>query len=80
MKKIYRNANDTMRVAAIERNNKYVIVIEKERAMLVASRNSRNPHVEHYYDHYEKEFDNKEQANRYFKGIKRNNPTLTRMQ
>lgn len=77
--KRYANANDTIRVGAIERNGKYVIIVEKGRKMLVATRNKRSPHVEVYYDHYEKEFDNKDKANAYFKGIKKNNPTLKRI-
>lgn len=77
--KIYKNANDTMRVGAVEKDGKYIIIIEKERKMLVASRNSRKAHVETYNTHYEKSFDSKEKANAYFKGIKKNNPTLTRI-
>jgi hypothetical protein len=74
--KIYKNESDTMRVGACERDGKYIIIIEKERKALVASRNSHKPHVEEYTAHYEKAFDTKEQANRYFLGIKKNNPTL----
>lgn len=74
--KIYKNANDTVRVGATEKNGKYVIIVEKERKVLVATKGSHKPHVETDYSHYEKAFDTKEQANRYFLGIKRNNPTL----
>lgn len=77
--KTYKNENDTMRVGALERDGKYIIIIEKEKQMLVASRNSRKPHTESYYTHYEKRFDSREKANAYFKGIKRNNPTLARI-
>ena len=34
--KIYKNANDTVRVGAMERNGKFVIIVEKERKTLVA--------------------------------------------
>lgn len=74
--KLYRNENDTVRVGALERDGRFVIIIEKERKLLVATKGSRKAHVETDYTHYEKEFDTKESANRYFKGIKRNNPTL----
>jgi hypothetical protein len=74
--KIYKNANDTMRVGATEKNGKYIIIIEKEHKMLVATKNNHKAHVETDYSHYEKVFDTKEQANRYFLGIKKNNPTL----
>ena len=76
--KIYKNANDTVRVGAMERNGKFVIIVEKERKTLVASRNSHKPHIESYYDHFEKEFDDKDRANSYFRAIKKNNPTLKR--
>lgn len=75
--KIYKNANDTVRVGAVEKNGKYVIIVEKERKMLVASKNSHKSHIETDYSHFEKAFDTADQANRYFLGIKRNNPTLT---
>lgn len=74
--KMFKNENDTMRVGAEERNGKYIIIIEKVRKTLVASRNSHKAHVEEYTTHFEKAFDTKEQANRYFLGIKKNNPTL----
>lgn len=73
---MYKNEKDTMRVGAYEKDGKYIIVVEKERPMLVASKNSTKAHVEYDYTHYEKQFDTKEQANRYFMGIKKNNPTL----
>ena len=76
---IYKNANDTMRVAATEKEGNYLIIIEKEMKMIVATKGSRNPHVESYYTHFEKAFKTKEQANAYFKGIKKNNPTLKKM-
>lgn len=79
MKK-YRNANDTMRVGAYEENGKYIIIINKERKMLVATKGSSKAHVETYYTDYRKEFDNPHKANRYFKGIKANNPTLVRFE
>lgn len=78
MKK-YRNADDTMRVGAYEKDGKYIIIIEKIRKTLVASRNSHKAHTEEYTTHFEKTFDTAEQANRYFLGIKKNNPTLKAM-
>lgn len=77
--KIYKNANDTMRVGAVEKDGKYIIIIEKERKMLVATKGNRKAHTETDYSHYEKAFDTAEQANRYFLGIKKNNPTLARV-
>ena len=77
--KIYKNSNDTMRVGAVEKGGKYIIIIEKERKILVASKGSRKSHIESDYSHYEKAFDTAEQANRYFWGIKKNNPTLARV-
>ncbi len=74
--KVYKNENDTMRIGAYEKNGKYYLVIEKEIRMLVATRNSKKSHVEYDYKHYEKEFNNAQQANNYFKAIKKNNPTL----
>lgn len=77
--KIYKNSNDTMRVGATVRDGRYVIIIEKQRKMLVASKNSHKAHVESDYSHYEKSFNTAEEANRYFKGIFKNNPTLRAM-
>ena len=74
--KIYKNESDTMRVGAYEKDGEYIIIIEKIRKTLVASKNSRKAHVEEYTTHFEKAFNTAEQANRYFKGIKKNNPTL----
>lgn len=74
--KMYKTENDAMRVGAMQKNGKYIIVVEKERKMIVATKGNRKPHVETYYTHFEKSFDDAEQANRYFLGIKRNNPTL----
>lgn len=74
--KLYKNENDSMRVGAVEKNGKYIIIIEKKRNMLVASKNSRKAHIEEDYSHFEKSFDSAEEANAYFKGIKKNNPTL----
>jgi hypothetical protein len=76
--KIYKNSTDTMRVGAEERNGKYIIIIEKQFKRLVATKNSRKAHTEIDYSHFEKAFDTAEQANRYFLGIKKNNPTLAR--
>lgn len=74
--KRYRNENDTIRVGAYEENGKYVIEIAKQVKMLVATRGSRKPHVEYDIRSFKKEFDTKDRANAYFKGIKKNNPTL----
>lgn len=75
MKK-YRNENDTMRVGAYEKDGRFCIVIEEVRKMLVATKGSRKAHIEEYISHFEKCFDTADQANRYFLGIKKNNPTL----
>ena len=75
--KLYKNADDTMRVGAVEKNGKYVIIIEKQFKRIVATKHSTKAHAETDYSHFEKAFDTKEQANNYFKGIKKNNPTLT---
>lgn len=77
--KIYKNSTDTMRVGAEERDGKYIIIIEKQFKRLVATKNSRKAHTEIDYNHFEKTFDTAEQANRYFLGIKKNNPTLERV-
>ena len=74
--KIYKNDNDTVRVGCTEKDGKYLIVVEKEKKMLVATRHSKMLHVETYYTHFEKSFENKDLANKYFLGIKKNNPTL----
>lgn len=74
--KIYKTQNDSMRVGAMEKDGKYIIIIEKPRKMLVATKGNRNAHIETDYNHYEKAFETAEQANRYFMGIKKNNPTL----
>ena len=74
--KIYKNANDTMRIGATEKDGKYIIIIEKEKKMIVATKGSKKPHIETDYSHFEKSFETSEQANRYFLGIKKNNPTL----
>lgn len=76
--KIYKNSTDTMRVGAEERDGKYIIIIEKQFKRLVATKNSHKAHTEIDYSHFEKTFDTAEQANRYFLGIKKNNPTLAR--
>lgn len=65
-----------MMVGATQQDGKYIIIIEKERKMLVATKGSRKPHIEYDYSHFEKAFDTPEQANRYFLGIKKNHPTL----
>lgn len=75
---IYKNANDTMRVGALEKNGKYVIIIEKKFNRIVATKNSKKAHSEIDYSHFEKSFNSAEQANNYFKAIKKNNPTLAR--
>ena len=77
--KVYKNENDTMRIGAYEKNGKYYLVIEKEIRMLAATRNSKKSHVEYNYTHYEKEFNTAQQANNYFKAIKKNNLTLKEM-
>ena len=74
--KIYSNADDSIRVGAELRDGKYVIVIEKQRKILVASKNSTKAHIEYDYSHYEKTFTDPKQANAYFMGIKKNHPTL----
>ena len=74
--KMYKNENDTMRIGAYEKNGKYYLVIEREIRMLVATRHSNKPHIEYDYTHYEKEFNTAQQANNYFKTIKKSNPTL----
>lgn len=74
--KIYKNENDTVRVGAEKREGKYIIIVEKVRKFMVATKGTRKPHIEEDINHFEKEFSSKEQANRYFLGIKRNNPTL----
>lgn len=77
--KVYRNDADTIRVGAYEKNGKYYIVIEKLFNRWVATRNSTKAHIEQDFSHYEKVFNSKEQANAYFGGIKKNNPTLKEM-
>lgn len=74
--KTYKNSNDSMRVGAEKRNGKFIIIIEKQKKILVATKGSRKPHIEVDYTHFEKTFDEPEQANAYFKGILKNNPTL----
>lgn len=77
--KVYRNANDTMRVGAYEKDGRFCIVIEKVYKMQVATKGSSKAHVEEDIKHFEKCFDTADQANRYFLGIKKNNPTLKAM-
>ena len=75
--KIYRTESDYMRVGTEKKDEKYIITITKKRNILVATRGSSKPHKEEIYNTYKKEFDSAEKANRYFKGIKANHPTLT---
>lgn len=72
--KLYKNANDTVRVGAMVKDGKFVIIIEKERKAIVATRRGKG--IDTFYSHYEKTFDTPQQANAYFLGIKKNNPTL----
>lgn len=72
----YRTNNDSMRVGAYEENGQYIIIIEKKITLIVATKGSKNPHGETDFTHYEKRFTDKERANKYFMGIKKNNPTL----
>ena len=74
--KIYKNDSDSIRVGTYEENGKYYIIVERVYNTLVATKHSRKPHVEEMMKRYEREFDNKDKANNYFKAIKRNNPTL----
>lgn len=75
MKKYTTKSGDMM-VGATVVNGKYIIIIEKEKKLLVATKHSRKPHIEYDYTHYEKAFETPEAANRYFLGIKKNHPTL----
>lgn len=74
--KTYRTANDSMRVGAYEDKGQYVIIIEKKITLIVATKGSKRAHGETDFTHYEKRFSDKGQANKYFIGIKKNNPTL----
>lgn len=77
--KLYKTANDNMRVGAYEENGKFYLIIEKRIAFYVATKNSNKKHIEYDYRQTKKEFSSKDHANNYFKGIKRNNPTLKAM-
>lgn len=52
--KIYKNANDTMRVGCEERNGEYVIIIQKYFKRLVATKGSKKAHQEYDFSDYEK--------------------------
>lgn len=73
----YKNENDTIRIKAYEENGKYYLIISKKIKYLAATRSGKTA-IEEDIRTYKKEFNNKDQANNYFKAIKKNNPTLTK--
>ncbi len=73
--KTYKNETDTMIIEAFEENSKYILKIKKYTAHICGTRSGKHV-IEKWWDEYRKEFNTAEQANRYFKGIKKNNPTL----
>ena len=72
--KTFVNATKTKSIEAFLRDGKYVLRINTKRVMVIHQRGKA--HGEEYVDTIEKEFDTPEQANRYYLGIKKNNPTL----
>lgn len=63
-------------VKAYERNGSYFLRIDTRTVRTVATRGSRKPHLEEGWREFEKMLATKEQANRYFMGIKKNHPDL----
>lgn len=75
MKK-YMTESKNLIIGAYEENNKYYLIIEKHFTRIVATKGNKKAHSEWDYTQTKKEFNTPEQANNYFKTIKKNNPTL----
>lgn len=65
-------------VEAFQRDGKYILKIYTKKVAIMHKKGYK-AWGEEYWDSFEKAFDTPEQANRYFLGIKKNNPTLKAM-
>ena len=64
-------------VTAFKRGGYFILRVQNFKNCLVATKHSRNAHAESgWMPAQEKKFEQAEQANRYFKAIKRNNPDM----
>lgn len=72
----YYRADNYLWIKAIEEDGKYKLLFTSRRLVMVATKNSRKAHTEAMVSFYDKVFDSKDKANRYFKAVKKNNPNL----
>ena len=72
-----RYESETICVEAYKRGGYYILRIRQYNNFYVATKHSRKAHIESgWTSPYEKKFEEKEQANKYFKAIKMRNPDM----